>query len=209
MFLKNVKFRESSSPKSPISLAVAIAIMSVGLLTIWGVNVAFADTIVCPPSPNKCNGTPDPDTMTATSGSTIAGYTINGLEGSDTIVANEASLGGFGHDLTANGNDGDDTITAYKQKGLNLEADGGKGNDRITLTSPKIDVIIGSGGTGTDFISASGNVRLGMTLFQNNVANDRDGSKDILNCNNNPVSKAYISVADGDIALNCKTVIKN
>lgn len=147
--------------------------------------------------------------MTANAGSTIAGFTINGLDGSDTIAANEASLGGFGHDLTVNGNDGADTIIATKQKGLILRSDGGTGDDRITLTGKTIDNIVGIGGNGKDFISASGNVRLDLVLFQNNLANDPDGSKDTLNCNNNPVSKAYISIADGDVAINCKTVVKN
>jgi hypothetical protein len=185
MSRKNVKY----GLKSPGAMIIAVTIMAVGLLTVFGVTVAFADTIVCSPSPDPCNGTNNSDTMTANAGSNIAGFTINGLDGSDTIAANEVSIGGFGHDLTVNGNDGADTIIATKHK--------------------TIDNIVGIGGNGKDFISASGNVRLDLVLFQNNLANDPDGSRDTLNCNNNPVSKAYISVADGDVAINCKTVVKN
>jgi hypothetical protein len=205
MSRKNVKY----GLKSPGAMIIAVTIMAVGLLTVFGVTVAFADTIVCSPSPDPCNGTNNSDTMTANAGSNIAGFTINGLDGSDTIAANEVSIGGFGHDLTVNGNDGSDTIIATKQKGLILRSDGGTGDDRITLTGKTIDNIVGIGGNGKDFISASGNVRLDLVLFQNNLANDPDGSRDTLNCNNNPVSKAYISVADGDVAINCKTVVKN
>lgn len=136
--------------------------------------------------------------MFANDGSNIGQYTINGLAGSDTIVA--AETGSFGQGLNINGGDNNDKITAKRNGGIGTFANGDSGNDILTLSGTNIDFIHGIGGSGSDKITASGGAQE-VKLFQSDSSNVPDGSKDTLNCGGAPDSTGFISLADGDIAL--------
>jgi hypothetical protein len=166
-------------------------------------NLAWGATINCNPIPDPCNGTGNSDNMFANDGSNIGQYTINGLAGSDTIVADET--GSFGQGLNINGGDNNDKITAKRNGGVGTFANGDSGNDILTLSGTNIDFIHGIGGSGSDKITASGGAQE-VKLFQSDSSNVPDGSKDTLNCGGAPDSTGFISLADGDIALHCKVV---
>jgi hypothetical protein len=141
--------------------------------------------------------------MFANDGRNNVQYDIHGLAGSDTIITNE--IGGFGKGLLITGGDNDDKISVKRNGGDAIFANGESGNDVLTLSGDSTGLISGKGGSGSDRISASGGTNE-VELFQSDAPNEPDGSKDTLNCGNAPNSKGFVSLADGDVAVNCKVV---
>jgi hypothetical protein len=79
------------------------------------------------------------------------------------------------------------------------------GNDKIAVKEIfPLATIEFYGGDGTDTITYNGAPE--AKLFQAEFGNNPDGEKDTLNCGNAPLSVAFISLEDGDVAVNCKTV---
>lgn len=147
----------------------------------------FAATVNCNLAVQNCIGTNSADTMTM---SNLRGgpgvYFIDPKGGDDTVAANvvdrDPPTFGFGFVVLPSG-----------------------GNDKIAVKEIfPLATIEFYGGDGTDTIKYNGAPE--AKLFQAEFDNNPDGEKDTLNCGNAPLSVAFISLEDGDVAVNCKTV---
>ena len=135
----------------------------------------------------ECIGTNSADTMFVSNLKGGAGaYFVDPKGGDDTFVANvevgkvDPGISGF-ISLASGGND---KISVKSTEFFSTtEFYGGDGSDKITYSGAK-----------------------GVKLFQAEFENTPDGDKDTLNCGNAVDSTAFISLEDGDVAVNCETV---
>lgn len=122
------------------------------LIPIFEDNGTEEDGVPDPADPDPTGpvveGTDAPDILSA-----VAGETLNGQEGNDTLSATDTSDG-----ATLNGADGADSLTL---EGLNGSAFGGAGADVITVTGtlePGVQSVVRiDGGEGDDTITATSN----------------------------------------------------
>jgi hypothetical protein len=147
----------------------------------------LAATVNCNLAVQECIGTNSADTMFVSNLKGGAGaYFVDPKGGDDTFVANvevgkvDPGISGF-ISLASGGND---KISVKSTEFFSTtEFYGGDGSDKITYSGAK-----------------------GVKLFQADFENTPDGDKDTLNCGNAVDSTAFISLEDGDVAVNCETV---
>jgi hypothetical protein len=171
-----------------IVLGIGIATMflfSTGTISVT--TSVLAATVNCNLAVQECIGTNSADTMFVSNLKGGAGaYFVDPKGGDDTFVANvevgkvDPGISGF-ISLASGGND---KISVKSTEFFSTtEFYGGDGSDKITYSGAK-----------------------GVKLFQAEFENTPDGDKDTLNCGNAVDSTAFISLEDGDVAVNCETV---
>jgi hypothetical protein len=163
-----------------------VVVSAIGLMSVFVPSSVFAATVNCDLAVSTCVGTNNPDTMTISKLTGSSGfYFIDGKGAGDTIVGNvvQKDPGVSGFVVLFSG--GDDKIVI-----------------RTSVAVPTLELY---GGTGSDTITYNGALP-GVKLYQDQFSNDPDGKKDTLNCGNAVNSVAHISLEDGDVAVNCKTV---
>jgi hypothetical protein len=182
-----------------LMLASIVSLSFVSILFPTGV---FAASINCNNVPQECVGTNDADKMTATKVvlDNQNNYKAEGLKGDDNIDFDISNIVG----MFVAGDDGNDKLSLKTSLTGRHGASGfGEDGDDTIVISASFGA--GHGGKGADKISIRSTSE--SFLFQHNEINTPDGKKDVLNCNNSPNSKAYISLEDGDAAVGCEKVI--
>lgn len=164
-------------------------IVAVLTLTILGMTLSTSSVLAAPVNCNlavqECIGTNSADTMTMSKLTGGAGaYFVDPNNGDDTVVANVVQK--------------DPGVSGF----ISLASGG---NDKIVVKNSQfVDPTEFYGGDGSDLITYSG--AKGVKLFQADFENTPDVEKDTLNCGNAVDSIAFISLEDGDVAVNCETV---
>jgi hypothetical protein len=169
-------------------LGIIVVLLTVTILGMTSSNSSvLAATVNCNLAVQECIGTNSADTMFVSNLKGGAGaYFVDPKGGDDTFVANvevgkvDPGISGF-ISLASGGND---KISVKSSEFFSTtEFYGGDGSDKITYSGAK-----------------------GVKLFQAEFENTPDGDKDTLNCGNALDSTAFISLEDGDVAVNCETV---
>jgi hypothetical protein len=169
-------------------LGIIVVLLTVTILGMTSSNSSvLAATVNCNLAVQECIGTNSADTMFVSNLKGGAGaYFVDPKGGDETFVAN-VEVGKV-----------DPGISGF----ISLAS---VGNDKISVKSTEFfSTTEFYGGDGTDKITYSGSK--GVKLFQADFENTLDGDKDTLNCGNAVDSTAFISLEDGDVAVNCETV---
>ena len=167
-------------------MGIIIALLTLTTLgTTLSNSLVLAATVNCNLAVQECIGTNSADTMTMSKLTGGAGaYFVDPKNGDDTVVANVAQK--------------DPSVSGF----ISLATGG---NDKIVVKNSQfVDPTDFYGGDGSDTITYSD--AKGVKLFQADFENIPDGEKDTLNCGNAVDSIAFISLKDGDVAVNCETV---